>query len=263
MTKFETLGLSKPILKAIEEIGFETPTPVQSQVIPHLLTDATDLVALSQTGTGKTAAFGLPLLSLLDFNSRNTQSLILCPTRELCIQITRDLQSYAKYIPEVNIVAIYGGAGIRGQIMDIQKGAQIIVGTPGRMIDMINRRKVRLATVNYVVLDEADEMLNMGFKEDLDTILSETPEDKNTWLFSATMPDEVLRISKNYMSDPLEITVGSKNAGNENIEHVYFPVRNHEKYAALKRIADYHQEIYAIVFCRTKIETQQVADRLV
>jgi ATP-dependent RNA helicase DeaD len=263
MTKFETLGLSKPILKAIEEIGFETPTPVQSQVIPHLLTDATDLVALSQTGTGKTAAFGLPLLSLLDFNSRNTQSLILCPTRELCIQITRDLQSYAKYIPEVNIVAIYGGAGIRGQIMDIQKGAQIIVGTPGRMIDMINRRKVRLATVNYVVLDEADEMLNMGFKEDLDTILSETPEDKNTWLFSATMPDEVLRISKNYMSEPLEITVGSKNAGNENIEHVYFPVRNHEKYAALKRIADYHQEIYAIVFCRTKIETQQVADRLV
>jgi ATP-dependent RNA helicase DeaD len=263
MTSFETLGLSNPLLKAIDDMGFEEPTPVQSKVIPALLEQGTDLVALSQTGTGKTAAFGLPLLSLLDFNSRDTQALILCPTRELCMQIARDLKSFSEYIPEVNIAAIYGGANIRDQILEIQKGAQIIVGTPGRMIDMIQRKKVKLHPVKYVVLDEADEMLNMGFKEDLDTILSETPEEKNTWLFSATMPDEVLRISKNYMDHPVEITVGSRNSGNENIEHIYYGVRNHEKYAALKRIADYHQDIYAIVFCRTKIETQQVADRLI
>jgi ATP-dependent RNA helicase DeaD len=263
MSTFETLGLSKSLLKSIDEIGFKTPTPIQLKTIPPLLDRAADLVALSQTGTGKTAAFGLPLLSLLDFSAKSTQALILCPTRELCLQITRDLRGFAKYIPEVNVVAIYGGAGIRGQIQEVQRGAQIIVGTPGRMVDMIQRKKVRLATVKYVVLDEADEMLNMGFKEDLDTILSETPDEKNTWLFSATMPDEVLRISRNYMHNPLEITIGSKNSGNENIEHIYFPVRNHEKYAALKRIADYHQDIYAIVFCRTKIETQQIADRLI
>lgn len=260
---FEPLGLRAPLLKAIDELGFETPTPVQEKVIPYLLEGSSDLVALSQTGTGKTAAFGLPLLSLLDFNSRDTQALILCPTRELCMQITRDLQRFAKYLPAVQVVAIYGGAGIRGQIEELQRGAQIVVGTPGRMTDMISRRKIRLSTVQYVVLDEADEMLNMGFKEDLDTILSETPEDKQTWLFSATMPDEVLRISRNYMHEPHEITLGSKNAGNENIEHIYYAVRNHEKYAALKRIADFYQDIFAIVFCRTKIETQQIADRLV
>lgn len=263
MNNFESLGLNEPLLKSIEEMGFENPTPVQEKVIPFLLGGDSDLVALSQTGTGKTAAFGLPLLSLLDFASRDTQALILCPTRELCIQITRDLQTFAKHIPSVNIVAIYGGAGIRGQILDIQRGAQIVVGTPGRMIDMISRRKIRLSTVRYVVLDEADEMLNMGFKEDLDTILSETPAEKNTWLFSATMPDEVLRISRNYMENPHEITLGSKNAGNENIEHVYYAVRNYDKYAALKRIADFDQDIFAIVFCRTKVETQQIADRLV
>lgn len=263
MSSFETLGLSSPLLKAIDDMGFEEPTPVQSKVIPSLLEGNTDVVALSQTGTGKTAAFGLPLLSLLDFNSRDSQALILCPTRELCIQIARDLQNFSKYIPEVNVAAIYGGANIRNQILEIQKGAQIIVGTPGRMIDMIQRKKVRLSTIRYVVLDEADEMLNMGFKEDLDTILSETPHEKNTWLFSATMPDEVSRISKNYMHDPIEVTVGSRNSGNENIEHIYYAVRNHDKYAALKRIADYYQDIYAIVFCRTKIETQQVADRLI
>ncbi|MGH2642899.1 MAG: DEAD/DEAH box helicase, partial [Chitinophagaceae bacterium] len=263
MTSFETLGLSNPLLKAIGDMGFEEPTLVQSKVIPTLLESKTDLVALSQTGTGKTAAFGLPLLSLLNFESRDTQALILCPTRELCIQITRDLQSLAKYIPDVNVTAIYGGANIRNQILEMQKGAQIVVGTPGRMIDMIQRKKVRLSNVQYVVLDEADEMLNMGFKEDLDTILSETPKEKNTWLFSATMPDEVMRISKSYMQHPVEITVGSRNSGNENIEHIYYSVRNHDKYAALKRIADYYQDIYAIVFCRTKIETQQVADRLI
>lgn len=263
MNNFESLGLSGPLLKSIDEMGFENPTPVQEKVIPFLLEGDSDLVALSQTGTGKTAAFGLPLLSLLDFSSRDTQALILCPTRELCIQITKDLQTFAKHLPSVNVVAIYGGAGIRGQILDIQRGAQIVVGTPGRMIDMISRRKIKLSTVRYVVLDEADEMLNMGFKEDLDTILSETPEDKNTWLFSATMPDEVLRISRNYMQDPHEITMGAKNSGNENIEHVYYAVRNYDKYAALKRIADFYQDIFAIVFCRTKVETQQIADRLV
>lgn len=263
MHTFNELGLAEPIVKSVAEMGFETPTPIQSKVIPQLLAEITDLVALSQTGTGKTAAFGLPLMSILDFQSRQTQALILCPTRELCIQITRDLQTFAKYIPEARVVAIYGGAGIQGQIQELQKGAHIVVGTPGRMTDMIGRRKIKLSTVQYVVLDEADEMLNMGFKEDLDTILNETPEDKNTWLFSATMPDEVLRISRNYMEDPLEVTVGSKNSGNENIEHVYYPVRNHDKYAGLRRIADYHPDIYAIVFCRTKIETQQIADRLV
>lgn len=260
---FETLGLSTPLLKSVAEMGFETPTLIQSKAIPQLLEGAGDMVALSQTGTGKTAAFGLPLLSLLDFSLKTTQALILCPTRELCIQITRDLQQYAKYIPQVNVVAIYGGAGIRGQIMEVQKGAQIIVGTPGRMVDMIHRNKVKLSTVNYVVLDEADEMLNMGFKEDLDRILSETPEDKNTWLFSATMPDEVLHISRNYMEDPLQITVGTKNSGNENIEHVYYPVNHRDRYAALRRIADFNQDIYAIVFCRTKVETQHIADYLI
>lgn len=260
---FDTLGLRTPLLKSIAEMGFETPTLIQSKAIPQLLEGAGDMVALSQTGTGKTAAFGLPLLSMLDFSTKTTQALILCPTRELCIQITKDLKQYAKYIPEVNVVAIYGGAGIRGQILEVQNGAQIIVGTPGRMIDMINRKKVKLSSVEYVVLDEADEMLNMGFKEDLDTILSETPSDKNTWLFSATMPDDVLRISKDYMENPLQITVGTKNSGNENIEHVYYTVRNPERYAALKRIADFNQDIYAIVFCRTKVETQHIADRLI
>lgn len=263
MISFESLGLNKPLLKAVDDMGFEEPTPVQAKVIPALLEGDTDLVALSQTGTGKTAAFGLPLLSLLDFEISDTQALILCPTRELCMQIARDLQDYSKYVPEVNVAAIYGGASIRNQILEVQKGTQIIVGTPGRMIDMIHRKKVKLSKVKYVVLDEADEMLNMGFKEDLDTILSETPDEKNTWLFSATMPDEVSRISKSYMHDPVEITVGSKNSGNENIEHVYFPINHRDRYAALKRIADFHQDIYAIVFCRTKVETQHIADKLI
>lgn len=262
-TPFETLGLRTPLLKSIEELGFETPTAIQAKAIPQLLEGAGDMMALSQTGTGKTAAFGLPLLSLLDFSLKTTQALILCPTRELCIQISRDLQQYAKYLPEVHVVPIYGGAGIRGQILEVQKGAHIIVGTPGRMIDMIQRKKLKLSTVEYVVLDEADEMLNMGFKEDLDTILSETPEDKNTWLFSATMPDEVLRISRDYMENPLQVTVGTKNSGNENIEHVYYAIRQRDRYAALKRIADFNQDIYAIVFCRTKVETQYVADCLI
>jgi ATP-dependent RNA helicase DeaD len=263
MNKFEALGLGDLIVKAVTELGFESPTPIQEKVIPALLNGNTDLVALAQTGTGKTAGFGLPLISLIDFKSRETQALILCPTRELCMQITRDLQSYTKYMEGANIVAIYGGASIENQTRDIRRGAQIVVATPGRMCDMIDRRRVNLGNIRYVVLDEADEMLNMGFKEDLDTILSETPEEKNTWLFSATMPDEVLRISKNYMTSPVEITAGVKNQGNDNIEHIYYVVHARDKYAALKRIADSNPDIFAIVFCRTRIETQEIADSLI
>jgi ATP-dependent RNA helicase DeaD len=263
MNKFEALGLNNAIVKAVTELGFESPTPIQEKVIPALLTGNTDLVALAQTGTGKTAAFGLPLTSLINFASRDTQAVIICPTRELCMQITRDLQSYTKYIDGANIVAIYGGASIDNQTRDIKKGAQIVVATPGRLNDMIDRRRVNLSSVRYAVLDEADEMLNMGFKEDLDTILSQTPAEKNTWLFSATMPDEVLRISKNYMTKPVEITAGTKNSGNENIEHVYYVVHARDKYPALKRIADSNPDIFAIVFCRTRIETQEIADKLI
>lgn len=263
MNKFEALGLNNFIVKAVTELGFESPTPIQEKTIPELLKGNTDLVALAQTGTGKTAAFGLPLTHLLNFASRDTQALIICPTRELCMQITRDLQSYTKYIDGANIVAIYGGASIDNQTRDIKRGAQIVVATPGRLNDMIERRRVNLSTVRYAVLDEADEMLNMGFKEDLDTILSQTPEEKNTWLFSATMPDEVLRISKNYMTSPVEITAGTKNSGNDNIEHVYYVVHARDKYPALKRIADSNPDIFAIVFCRTRIETQEIADKLI
>ncbi|MDQ3046255.1 MAG: DEAD/DEAH box helicase [Bacteroidota bacterium] len=263
MNKFEALGLNNAIVKAVTELGFESPTPIQEKVIPELLKGNTDLVALAQTGTGKTAAFGLPLTSLIDFESRETQAVIICPTRELCMQITRDLQSYTKYINGANIVAIYGGASIDTQSREIKRGAQIVVATPGRLNDMIDRRRVNLSNVRYAVLDEADEMLNMGFKEDLDTILSQTPEEKNTWLFSATMPDEVLRISKNYMSNPVEITAGTKNSGNDNIEHIYYVVQARDKYAALKRIADSNPDIFAIVFCRTRIETQEIADSLI
>lgn len=263
MNKFEALGLSNSIVKAVTELGFETPTPIQEKTIPALLTGNSDLVALAQTGTGKTAGFGLPLISLVDFTLRDTQAVVLCPTRELCMQITRDLQSYTKYINGANIVAIYGGASIDNQTRDIRKGAQIVVATPGRMNDMIDRRRINLSNVRYVVLDEADEMLNMGFKEDLDTILSQTPDEKNTWLFSATMPDEVLRISKNYMVNPIEITTGTKNSGNDNIEHVYYVVHARDKYAALKRIADSNPDIFAIVFCRTRVETQEISDSLI
>ena len=263
MNKFESLGLDQSIIKAITELGFENPTPVQEKTLPHLLSTKTDLVALAQTGTGKTAAFGLPLLSTLDFESKNTQALILCPTRELCMQITKDIQNFSKYMRGVNVVAVYGGASIQNQLADIKRGAQIIVATPGRMVDIISRKRVNLSTVGVTVLDEADEMLNMGFKEDLDTILSETPKEKNTWLFSATMPDEVLRISREYMNKPLEITIGGKNQGAETIEHMYYVVHASDKYPALKRIADFNPDIFAIVFCRTKIETQQIADKLI
>ncbi|HTA81727.1 MAG TPA: DEAD/DEAH box helicase [Bacteroidia bacterium] len=263
MNSFETLGLPTPVLKAISELGFENPTPIQEKVIPVLLEGSKDIVALAQTGTGKTAGFGLPMVSLVDFSARNTQALILAPTRELCMQITQDIKNFSKHMQGSNVVAVYGGASIMNQIYDLKRGAQIIVATPGRMVDIISRNKVDLSGIKFVVLDEADEMLNMGFQEDLDDILSKTPKEKNTWLFSATMPDEVLRISRKYMNQPVEITVGNKNQGNDNIEHVYYVTHERDRYAVLKRIADFHPDIFGLVFCRTKIETQKVADALI
>lgn len=263
MMNFELLGLSKPVLRAISELGFENPTPIQEQAIPVMLGGNQDVVALAQTGTGKTAAFGLPLIDLLDFAQRHTQALVLAPTRELCMQITRDFQSYSKHVNGAHVVAIYGGASIDGQIREMRKGPQIVVATPGRLVDMIERGIVDLARIEFVVLDEADEMLTMGFKDDLDLILSQTPKEKNTWLFSATMPHEVQRIAKSYMSNPHEVTVGQRNAGNENIEHLYYVVHAKDRYLALKRVADYNPDIFAIVFCRTKAETQQIADALI
>lgn len=263
MTTFETLGLNENIVRAITELGFETPTPIQEQAIPQLLKERKDLIALAQTGTGKTAAFGLPLMHMLDFNQRQTQALVLAPTRELCVQITNDLIKYAKHLGQVNIVPVYGGASISDQIRAIKRGAQIVVATPGRLNDMINRDVVDLSKIQFAVLDEADEMLNMGFKEEIDSILDNTPETKNTWLFSATMPQEVRSIARNYMFEPIELTVGKKNEGAENIEHIYYVVQSRDRYAALKRIVDSHPDIFAIVFCRTKLETQDVSEKLI
>ncbi len=263
MTNFDLLGLSKPALRAIAELGFETPTPIQEQAIPVMLGGNQDVVALAQTGTGKTAAFGLPLIDLLNFDEHHTQALVLSPTRELCMQIARDLTNFSKYQAGAHVVAIYGGASIEGQIREMKKGPQIVVATPGRLVDMIERGIVDLSKIEFIVLDEADEMLTMGFKDDLDMILSQTPAEKNTWLFSATMPYEVQRIARSYMNSPFEITVGQKNSGNENIEHLYYVVNARDRYLALKRIADYNPDIFAIVFCRTKAETQQVADALI
>lgn len=262
MKSFEALGLSRGLAEAVEKIGFETPTPIQEKAIPVLLQGNRDFVGLAQTGTGKTAAFGLPLLDLVDDSRRETQALVLAPTRELGLQITSDLETFSDSFKSISVVAVYGGSSISDQIKKIKKGAQIIVATPGRLIDLITRKAINLKTIRYVVLDEADEMLNMGFKEDLDHILSHTPEDKNTWLFSATMPKEVRNIAKNYMHDPEELTVGEKNQGNANIEHQYVLVQERDKYAALKRILDYHPDIFGIVFCRTKIDTQKVAEML-
>lgn len=260
---FQDLGLEPMLLKAVTEMGFENPTPIQEQTIPQLQDKSTDMVALAQTGTGKTAAFGLPLLQKLDLNSKFTQALILAPTRELCVQISKDLINYSKYMSGLRVTAVYGGAPIMGQIRDVKAGSQVIVATPGRLIDMIERKAIDLSHVDIVVLDEADEMLNMGFKDDLDEILGNTPPTKNTWLFSATMPREVERIASKYMENPLSISVGKKNSGNENIEHIYYQVQQRDRYAALKRIADFYPDIFGIVFCRTKAETQDVADQLI
>lgn len=263
MNPFNTLGIRHDIVNAITELGFENPTPIQEQAIPVLLSGSNDFVGLAQTGTGKTAAFGLPLLELLDFTQNHPQALILCPTRELCIQIANDLKKYSKNLDNVNVAAVYGGANISDQLRQIKRGVQIVVATPGRMLDILGRKAIDFSQVNYVVLDEADEMLNMGFQEDIDNILSTTPEDKKTWLFSATMPAEVRRIAKRYMTDPVELTMGTKNTGNANIDHEYYVVRARDKYAAFKRIVDFNPEIFGIVFCRTKIETQEIAEALI
>jgi ATP-dependent RNA helicase DeaD len=261
--KFNELGLKDEIIQAISDLGFENPTPIQQEVIPQILNEPADLVGLAQTGTGKTAAFGLPMVHLVDFTERDTQGIIICPTRELALQITRDLQDFTKYLKGSNVTAVYGGASIETQIKSIRRGSQIIVATPGRLVDLIERRAVNLATIQYVVLDEADEMLNMGFKEDLDFILKQTPETKVTWLFSATMPREVASIAKNYMSNPLEVTIGTKNQSAANIEHMYYVVKEKDRYAALKRVLDYNPDIFGLVFCRTRRETQYVADHLI
>lgn len=260
---FEELGLHASLMQAIKDLGYTNPTPIQQQSIPLLTTTQTDVVALAQTGTGKTAAFGFPILNTIDASDKDTQALILAPTRELCLQITNDLKNFGKYVKGLNITAVYGGASIVNQINEIRNGVQIIVATPGRLVDLIERRAVKLQTINIVVLDEADEMLNMGFKDDLDVILEQTPSTKNTWLFSATMPKEVERIARNYMSNPAEISAGKRNEGAENIKHIYYLVNQRDRYLALKRIADFYPEIFGMVFCRTKAETQQVADALI
>lgn len=263
MTKFEALGLQKSLLDAITDLGFETPSEVQEKAIPILLETETDLVALAQTGTGKTAAFGFPLIQKIDSNSRTTQGLILSPTRELCLQITNELKLYSKYEKNINVVAIYGGASITDQSRQIKRGAQIIVATPGRMKDMINRRLVDISKIDYCILDEADEMLNMGFFEDIKDILSNTPDEKSTWLFSATMPKEVSIIAKKFMHNPQEITVGTKNAGTSTVQHEYYIVGGRDRYPALKRLADTNPDIFSVVFCRTKRDTQRVAEKLI
>ncbi|WP_036385499.1 DEAD/DEAH box helicase [Muricauda sp. MAR_2010_75] len=263
MTKFEALGLDQPLLDAISDLGFETPSEVQEKSIPILLEQDTDLVALAQTGTGKTAAFGFPMIQKIQADSRTTQGLILSPTRELCLQITNELKLYSKYVKGLNTVAIYGGASISEQANQIKRGAQIVVATPGRMKDMIGRRMVDISKIDYCVLDEADEMLNMGFFEDIKDILSNTPKEKLTWLFSATMPKEVATIAKKFMHQPVEITVGTKNAGASTVQHEYYVVGGRDRYSALKRLADANPGIFSVVFCRTKRDTQRVAEKLI
>ncbi|MFD0962947.1 DEAD/DEAH box helicase [Pseudofulvibacter geojedonensis] len=263
MATFNELGLGELCLKAITDMGFETPSEVQEKAIPLLLEHDTDIVSLAQTGTGKTAAFGFPLIEKIDSTSKKTQGLILSPTRELCLQITTELKKYSKYIKGLNVVAIYGGASITDQARNVKKGAQILVATPGRMGDMIRRGMVDIREIDTCVLDEADEMLNMGFYEDITEILSDTPEEKNTWLFSATMPREVATIAKKFMSNPMEITVGTKNTGNKNVSHEYYTVSGRDRYLALKRLADANPGIFSVIFCRTKRDTQNVAEKLI
>ena len=263
MCDFKDLGITKELLKAVEEIGFVKPTAVQEQAIPYLLKGKKDLIALAQTGTGKTAAFGLPCIQQVDRNVRDVQTIILCPTRELCIQISKDLMQFSKHLDYVKIVAVYGGTSIENQIKSIKKGVQIIVGTPGRTKDLINRRVLKLDIVNKVVLDEADEMLSMGFKEDLNYILDTTSKNRQTMLFSATMSREVRSISKKFMKDAEEITVEKLNSGAKNVEHHVYNVNSRDKYDTLKRIADFNPDIYGIVFCRTRRETQQIANKFI
>ncbi|MBQ5380927.1 MAG: DEAD/DEAH box helicase [Paraprevotella sp.] len=263
MKTFEELGVSAEIRQAIEELGYEHPMPVQEEVIPYLLGVNNDVVALAQTGTGKTAAYGLPILQKVDAGRTETQALILSPTRELCLQIADDLENYSKYLPGVRVLPVYGGTNIESQIRSLRKGVQVIVATPGRLIDLMERKAASLDKVQNVILDEADEMLSMGFSESIDTILAGVPEERNTLLFSATMSREIERIAKRYLRDAKEIVVGSRNEGAETVNHVYYMVHAKDKYLALKRVVDYYPKIFAIIFCRTRMETQEIADKLI
>ncbi len=260
--KFDEFGLSPEILKGIKELGFENATPVQQECLPILLSENQDMVALAQTGTGKTAAFGLPLLERIEGKPAMPQALILSPTRELCVQIAKDLEHYSKYTNHHKIVPVYGGANIQAQMKALKSGASIVVGTPGRTLDLIRRKILKVHDIRFLVLDEADEMLTMGFKDDMDDILSGTPDKKQTLLFSATMPKEIQNIARNYMTNPVEISVGKRNAGAENVEHFYYMVHARDRYKALKRVVDIHPKIYGLVFCRTRAETKDVADKL-
>ena len=263
MSEFKKIGLEENLVLAVEKMGFETPSEVQSKTVPILLEKDTDLVALAQTGTGKTAAFGLPMIQKIDVNSKTTQGLILSPTRELCLQITNEIKQYGQFYKGLNVTAIYGGASITDQARSVKRGAQIIVATPGRMKDMIKRKLVDISQIKYSVLDEADEMLNMGFYEDITDILSFTPDEKNTWLFSATMPREVSSIAKKFMNNPIEITVGTKNVGSDQVSHEYYLVKSSDRYVALKRLVDANPHIFSVIFCRTKRDTQKVAEKLI
>ena len=260
---FKELGLTDNIIKAIGELGFDTPTPIQEKVIPQILNNPRDIVGLAQTGTGKTAAYGLPILERTDISSKKVQALILCPTRELCLQIAHDMESFAQFLPKLSVTAVYGGAGIIEQMRSVRKGTQIIVATPGRLLDLINRKAADISAIRHLVLDEADIMLNMGFKEELDAILAAAPTERQTLLFSATMPSEVAKIASKYMKNPLEISVGQKNSGTASVEHQYFMVHAKDKYETLKRAVDYYPEIYGIIFCRTRISTQEIADKMI
>lgn len=263
MSTFKETGLKDEILSAIELLGFEQPTPIQEKTIPVLLSSDNDILALAQTGTGKTAAFGLPILNQIDLQGKNVQALVLCPTRELCMQISKDIESFSSKMSKLKTVAVYGGASITNQIRDLKNNAQIVVGTPGRTLDLIKRKALKINNIKWLVLDEADEMLNMGFQEDLDSILETSPEEKQVLLFSATMPKEIQRIAERYMKETLEISVGKRNSGAENVTHEYYMVNARDRYAALKRIADIFPSIYGIIFCRTRMETKEVADKLI
>lgn len=262
MTTFESLGLSEELLRAVTELGFTNPTPIQEQAIPVLLSGTKDFIGLAQTGTGKTAAFGLPLLHLIKQEDRFPQALVICPTRELCLQIVKEMELFKKFQPSVRIVAVYGGSSISMQIRDLRRGVQIVVATPGRLIDLIERKAINLEQIKYVVLDEADEMLNMGFQEDIEAILKNTPERDSTWLFSATMPPAIRQVSKRYMDNPAEVTVGKVNAANKSIDHQYYVTTAMHRYETLKRLIDFNPGMYGIIFTRTKLDAQDIAEKL-
>jgi len=262
MITFSELGLDEKLVQATDALGFVNPTTIQEKAIPILLSGTTDMIGLAQTGTGKTAAFGLPLLQLVDEKQRNAQALVICPTRELCMQIVTEIELFKKFMPGMNVVAVYGGTSISMQIRDIRRGVQIVVATPGRLIDLIERKAINLEEIKYVVLDEADEMLNMGFQEDIEFILQNTPKKESTWLFSATMPPEIRKVSKKYMNNPQEITVGKMNTANKNIDHQYFVTQSQHRYETLKRLIDFNPGMYGIIFTRTKMDAQDIAAKL-